>query len=224
MCFSVGASFGAGVILATIGVASIKKCKSARMAPFAAIPVIFSIQQLTEGFLWLSLTNPAFAPMENATTYLFLFIAQVIWPFWVPMSVMLAEQKIKLSQQILTALGILVSAYLLICLLTYEVHAENTGYHIAYIQNYPHWLRNYAGGLYLLVTIAPPFISVLKRMWSLGFAILISYVITAIFYNDYIVSVWCFFAAVISFAVYFIIYDLKRTPNSQFGLYPKQSV
>jgi hypothetical protein len=61
-----------------------------------------------------------------------------------------------------------------------------------------------------MATILPPFFSPLKRMWMLGLAILISYIISAIFYEHYILSVWCFFASVISISVYAIIVKIKN--------------
>jgi hypothetical protein len=49
MCFSAGASFGAGIILAVISVASLKKVKHTPHNFFAIIPLIFCIQQISEG-------------------------------------------------------------------------------------------------------------------------------------------------------------------------------
>ena len=43
----------------------------------------------------------------------------------------------------------------------------------------------------------------------LGAAILISYIITAIFYEHYILSVWCFFSAILSVSVYLITLEIK---------------
>jgi uncharacterized membrane protein len=44
----------------------------------------------------------------------------------------------------------------------------------------------------------------------LGVAIAISYIITAIFYEQYILSVWCFFASIISISVYVIMREIKK--------------
>ncbi len=63
----------------------------------------------------------------------------------------------------------------------------------------------------MIATIAPPFFSRIRRMWMLGAAVLISYVITAILYTDYIVSVWCFFASITSIAIYAIMHNLKSS-------------
>lgn len=212
MCFSAGASFGAGIVLTVIGVATIKKTQKPRQRVFASIPLIFAAQQLTEGFLWLALTNPFYAPLQAALTHLFLFFAQIVWPVWVPLGILLLETKTnrKKTERLLTLIGIVVSAFLGYCLLSFEVEANAIGHHIAYKQDYPLALSKYGGLLYILATIAPSFLSGIKNMWSLGTAILISYIVTVIFYQGYILSVWCFFSAVISIAVYAIVYQTKK--------------
>ena len=51
MCFSAPASFIAGTALSAIGVAALRKTKSRSEVPFAMIPLLFGIQQVTEGVL-----------------------------------------------------------------------------------------------------------------------------------------------------------------------------
>lgn len=214
MCFSAGASFGAGAVLSVIGVASIKKAKAPGQIIFASIPLIFAVQQITEGFLWLALTYSNFAFLKQLTTCIFLFFAQVVWPIWVPYAILKIESKERrrTSEKILVGIGGIVSIYLAYCLVTFPVEAKVIGYHISYDQNYPAVFSRYCGFLYIVATIVPPFFSRIRRMWMLGTTILISYLITTFFYTDYIVSVWCFFASIISIAVYVIIYDLNN-PN-----------
>jgi len=213
MCFSTGASFGAGVVLSLIGVASIKKAQTSTHIFFASIPLIFAIQQISEGFVWLSLSNPVYASLQYISTYTFLFFAQVVWPVWVPFSILMLEkkEKRKKNEKLLVAIGGLVSLYLAYCLLSYHVEARIIGYHISYKQNYPTKLSNYGAVLYIIATIIPPAFSNIKRMWMLSIAILISYIITTIFYVDYIVSVWCFFASIISIAVLTIMHEIRNS-------------
>lgn len=222
MCFSASASFGAGVILSVIGVAAIKKVQSPSQILFASIPLIFAVQQTTEGFLWLSLSTPEYASLQRVTTYFFLFVAQVVWPVWVPFAILKLEpkEKRKKSEIVMVGIGALVSVYLAYCLLIYPVVAKILGHHISYKQIYPAALSNYCGFLYIVATIVPPFFSRISRMWMLGTTILISYIITTIFYTDYIVSVWCFFASIISIAVYAIIIEL----NNQYRIISKPAI
>lgn len=211
MCFSVEASFGAGIVLSVIGVASLKKAQSPSHLLFASIPLFFAVQQIIEGFLWLALPDPNWAQWHKPLTYLFLIFAQIVWPLWVPVSIVLLEKdgKSHKIQKIFVVLGLLVSVYLGYCLMNYPVGAAIQGYHISYEQDYPKDLRIYIGALYVISTIAPPFFSSIRRMWMLGTTVLISYLIATLFYNHYLVSVWCFFASIISFSVYLIMIEKK---------------
>jgi hypothetical protein len=215
MCFSASASFGAGVVLTVIGIASIKKTTSRSQIPFASVPLLFAVQQITEGFEWLALSNSAFASLRWITCYSFLFFAQVAWPIWVPYAILKLEpkEKRKKSEIALVCIGTLLAAYLGYCLINYPVSSEIEGRHISYKLDYPASLATLAGALYIIATIAPPFFSRIRRMWMLGTAILISYIMTTIFYEDYIVSVWCFFASIISIAVFAIMQEIKNSPD-----------
>ena len=213
MCFSASASFGAGIVLSVIGIASIKKIQRPSQIFFSSIPLVFAVQQITEGFVWVGLSNPGYTSMQQISTYIFLFFAQIVWPVWVPFSILMLEkkEKRKKSEKLLVGIGAVVTCYLAYCLLSYHVQAEIIGYHISYGQDYPAGLSRYGGILYVIATIVPPFFSTIKRMWTLGAAILISYIITTIFYEDYIVSVWCFFASVISISVFAVVYEIKKS-------------
>ena len=94
MCFSPEASFAGGIIISAIGVATIKKVHKPSQIVFAGIPLFFGIQQIAEGFLWMTLPLPDFIIIQKISTYLFLIMALVIWPFMIPLSVTLMEEDI----------------------------------------------------------------------------------------------------------------------------------
>ena len=226
MCFSASASFGASIVLTTIGVVTINKTETKSQLFFASIPLIFAVQQFSEGFLWLALSNPNYAFMRWPTTYLFLFFAQVVWPIWVPFSIMKLEKvrKRKKIEKIILFIGTAVSLYLAFCLMFFHVEAKIIGMHIYYDQAYPKLISNYGGIFYVIATIIPPFLSKHKWMWAFGSAILISYIISNIFYSDYIVSVWCFFASIISIAVFSVLFELKKSnQKAMFNGFQKQN-
>ena len=212
MCFSATASFGAGIVLSAIGVASIKKVWHPSQIIFASTPLIFAVQQFSEGVLWVILPNLAYATLQHVITHFFLFFAQIVWPIWVPVAILLLEQEAtrKKIQKALVGVGILVSCYLAYCMLSYHVQAKIIGYHVSYEQDFPGAFRNYIGALYVIVTVAPPFFSHIKRIWLLGLTTFISYIVTTIFYDNYLVSVWCFFASVISASIYVVMIEIKK--------------
>ncbi|MFT6442880.1 MAG: hypothetical protein ACJASQ_000118 [Crocinitomicaceae bacterium] len=207
MCFSATASFGAGVVLTVIGIASIKKAPQKSQIMFASIPLVFGVQQIAEGVLWVTLPNPDLISTQKIATVTFLLFAQVIWPIWVPISVLLLEKRNarKTIQRILVGAGILVGVYLGYCLITFNVETKIVGYHISYRQDYPVSLKYFVILLYASSTIAPLFLSNIKRMWILGLSIAISYIIAVLFYEHYVLSVWCFFASIMSVSIYLLV-------------------
>lgn len=216
MCFSATASFTTGVILTTIGTVSIKKTNSANEVPFASIPLLFGLQQLTEGLLWMSIPNTEKHLTKEIATYTFLFFAQILWPILVPVSLYLIEKnKNKKKPQLLfIILGIGISSYLTYCLMIYPVDVIIENAHILYIQEYPKQFKPLGAVIYISVTILPPFFSSVKKMWLIGLAILLSYIISTMFYENYLVSVWCFFAAIISVGILYIVNTLRKTATT----------
>ena len=59
MCFSAPASFIAGTALTSIGVAALRQTKTGSEIPFAMIPLLFGVQQLIEGVIWLTFSYDA---------------------------------------------------------------------------------------------------------------------------------------------------------------------
>jgi hypothetical protein len=207
MCFSAEASFTAGVVLTVIGIATIKKTNHKSQLWFASIPLVFGIQQLAEGILWLTLPDPDQIIAQRVATYVFIFFAQVIWPFIVPFGVLMLDKKNerKLIQKILAGVGILVSVTLSFFLIAYNMEAKILGHHIAYHQDYPETIYKYGAILYAAATILSLFFSNVKRMWLLGVFIATSYAITLFFYENHVLSVWCFFSSLISVYIYLLI-------------------
>ncbi|PWJ97430.1 hypothetical protein BC749_107231 [Flavobacterium araucananum] len=224
MCFSATASFSAGIVLSVIGVACINKIQHRSQTMFALIPFIFAVQQFSEGLLWLSIPSTKWSYLQTGITYFYLIIAQIIWPVWVPVAILLLEkeQSRKQMQRILVAIGMLVSMYLTYCLFHFNIRSEIDCYHIAYIQTYPESFRVMGGLLYIIATILPPFFSHIRRMWWLGIMVFISYIITTVFYESYLVSVWCFFASVISLSVYLIMSEIRMSHREE--IYMKRAI
>jgi len=213
MCFSPEASFAGGVIISAIGIATIKKVHKSSQLIFAGIPLFFGIQQIAEGFLWLTLPLPDYIIIQKVSTYLFLLMALVIWPLMIPGSVILMEEDPgrKKFLRILLVLGFILSGYYLFCLIFFEVNPIISGYHILYKNDFPRDLSMPVFIIYLFVTITPLFISGIKKTWLLGILMTLSCLVTAIFFRQYLTSVWCFFAAVISCVIYWILSDSEKT-------------
>ncbi len=70
MCFSATASFIAGSALSAGGIVTLRMTARRAEIPFAMIPLLFGVQQLIEGMVWLSLANGP--PWPNTATLLYL--------------------------------------------------------------------------------------------------------------------------------------------------------
>lgn len=216
MCFSAGASFGAGAVLIGAGIFAIAKIDSPKKIPFACVPIIFGLQQLSEGMLWLSFTHPNFASWEVLTTYLFLIFAQVVWPIWLPFSIWAMEPN-KARKKIMFYLiwvGVLISGHLTYSLFAGGVSAVIEAHHIKYDLFFPS--MNIHRIFYFFATVVPLFLSSLKWMKLVAGALLGSVILSYIFYAGVALSVWCFFAAILSLLVFWVLYsnkDLTEAPS-----------
>src|SRR5882724_3236338 len=59
MCFSASASLAAGTLLLGLGTVTMKAARRPGEWPFAAVPLLFAIQQFIEGTIWLSFSHDA---------------------------------------------------------------------------------------------------------------------------------------------------------------------
>jgi len=211
MCFSATASFGASVVLTGIGVAALKQVQHKSQYVFACIPLFFATQQFIEGLVWVSFANPFNAAMNQYATYGFLIFAQVVWPLWIPIAMIMVENRRTRHkiQMLFVAIGMTEAIYQIYALMTYHVHSQIIGHHIYYDLANPGSMKYIEAPFYIIATIVSPFFTSIKRMWIVGTAILGSCLITVIFYEHYTVSVWCFFASIISISVYLIMREIR---------------
>lgn len=216
MCFSAEASFGASVIILSIGVVSLKKSRTVSQKIFSCIPLIFCVQQFTEGILWSSLSNPRLTNWVKPSTYIFLIFAQVVWPVIAPLSIRMleADESRKKILNVILGTGIIVSCFLGYSLMVGRVQSTISCHHIQYDLDYPPYLTH-LGIFYFMTTVISPIVSSIKKVRLLGFIILFSYVFTRLFYEKYLISVWCYFAALISLVVLSVILELNRTSQAE---------
>lgn len=219
MCFSAQASFTGGAVITAIGAATLAKAEKPAQIPFAAIPVIFGIQQCAEGVLWITLRSGGHGHIQNTAAYIFLITALVIWPTFMPLCIRLME-KVKQRKIVLDGLiliGGMLSLYYAYCLVFYSVTPQIQSFHINYTNDFPAAPVKTAFVFYLIATIAPLFVSSVKRMWLFGILIGVSCIVTGIFFAQYLTSVWCFFAAIISVTIYWVLQGVRSDSKQLSG-------
>jgi hypothetical protein len=197
MCFSATASFAAGVLLLGAGILAVKSARGTREVPLAAIPLLFSIQQLIEGVVWLTFRHEL--PLLNAAmTHAYSFFSHVLWPAYVPVTVLLVEPPgwRRTTLWGLSAAGGAVAAYLMYTLVVFSVVSRATGQHIEYVS--PHFFAAAVMSVYLLSTAISPMVSTHRWVKIFGVLALASFAAAYYFYARWFISVWCLFAAVLS--------------------------
>jgi hypothetical protein len=209
MCFSATASFGASIMLAGVGTVSVIKAKTSSLKVLAIIPFIFSLQQFSEGWVWLSLTKEGFALWKLPGMYLFLFFAEVAWPLCISFSMMLLEKKGNRKKILLYIFytSILLSLVLAYSLYYYSADAKVMGNHVMYTIDTPDSFKSITNLIYFSTAVLPPFLSSVKKAWLIGIILLVSYIIVKIFYEDYIISIWCYFATIVSAIILWMILE-----------------
>jgi hypothetical protein len=213
MCFSANASLIAGTTLTIAGAISISQVKKPAHLFFAVIPLFFGIQQFCECVLWLSLSGHSFLQWHTPAKYTFLIFAQVIWPFWIPLSFLLIERAPKRRKilRYLLAGGIIGSLFLTYRLVFYTAVAHIDGCHIAYHIGSTKMMLWVTGILYLGAIVIAPFFSSWKRTKVLASVNLVSLILTQLFFQYYFVSVWCFFAAAQSILIVLVMREIRKS-------------
>lgn len=201
MCFSAGVSFTASATLSIIGLLAMRQAQTTGNRMLAGAPLIFAIQQAAEGFLWLSLTRASYAFLQTPMTYLFLFCAFCWWPSWIPHTLYVMEDKNSAMKKMLYNImifGYVVAGYLGYCVLMYGALAYDLNHHIAYDIFIPGNFYPLIGLFYVIPTIVPFYLSSIPNMKLMGSCIAVAYATTYFLYDSAFISIWCFFAALIS--------------------------
>jgi hypothetical protein len=172
--------------------------------PLAAMPLAFGVQQLVEGFLWLALFDGDAASQSCLTTG-FLGFAEVLWPLFVPVAAWLIEPPGRRRRAMAACIGagVLVALALAYGLVAQPRSAELFEGHIYY--HMPH----YGGAgtfnlfvptmlLYLAATCLSLMLASDRTVRAIGVVMTVAFIVTSTLYETWMISVWCFFGALLS--------------------------
>lgn len=203
MCFSAQASFFTAGLLVSIGIATLYKARSTpSLFCFGLIPLLFALQQVAEGIIWVGAQGPLLFTAQT----LFLTIAFILWPVWIPLSIALLETS-KVRRVVLFTL-IIAGIIWGLCAFgsIRSAIAVVDSCHISYTLN--SWTpitTEQAIGLYACLTVLPFFIAQNQLLKLFGLLTAISCLISYFCWYAFFISVWCFFAALLSVAIYVIV-------------------
>lgn len=218
MCFSAEASFAAGIALVPAGIYCLwSACiKKPSFLGLAVVPVAFGIQQISEGFVWHALDHGD-AGQIRAPALVFLFFALAFWPFWFPFLTAMMEPQL-LRKWIFVVFSVLATVWFWVLFYPLAAGAES----LLQIQSVHHSIQydyddlavyRYVDKtplrvLYFLSVAVPPLLG--SETWGRipGLVLGASALLAVLVFDYAFVSVWCFFAAVMSIYCCVVFYRL----------------
>lgn len=210
MCFSATASFSAAIVMGAVGVATIRVAQRREERFVASVPFLFALQQLSEGWVWLSIRDAAIFPYQHFFTLCFLFFAWVVWPILIPLSFYKIEPNAtrKLWCKRLIYVGIASAAYATFNMVMKYPRPDIATFHIIYKMNklYAHDVLFFPHQtVYILATVLPMFLSSLRGVKLLAITNFVALIFCFYLFQYALPSTWCFFAAFISGMIYWIL-------------------
>ncbi len=202
MCFSAPVSFTACAALTAIGVLALRQTTKGHERFFAAIPLLFAIQQGIEGILWLRLPVHGTDGLAFVLIQLYAVFIGVIWPVLIPLSLWLMEpgRWRRLGLKGMFGLGLAAAIYTLAVIVRFGVTAHIANQCLVYQNGSQMWPGLLT--VYVIVTCGPFFVSSLHNVRWIGIAQMVGFVVAYNAFRLNYPSVWCFFAALISALIY----------------------
>jgi hypothetical protein len=220
MCFSASASFTAAAVLVPLGLYSTHLARSGTQqdyVPLAMTPLFFGLQQFTEGLVWTGIDAGRIEPLTSLASVAFLFFAYCFWMIWIPFSawsIAMGRESDSLARRLgwLWVVASLLGIAFFVPVLLHPpavqpaVHATrrllyppSTIWH-AFISTEPIGALAYWGFIVL------PLLALSDRAVKLfGILILVSIFLTWLTYSQTFNSVWCFYSAILSIMVLWIV-------------------
>jgi len=222
MCFSAEVSFVTAAVLIPVGLACLKQSIDINKSyvAFALLPFLFGVQQLLEGIVWLTVADGGFWLWSSV--FMFLFFSHFLWLFWIPFSSFLTESN-KLRRKLFFVMaigGLLFGGSLYVPLLlqpdwvavSIQKYSVYYDVRLVYDEIMPRQILTIIYALFILI---PLLLSSDRYHKVLGMLVTISGLLTWAFFGLVFISVWCFFAAIISSYIFYQVALTKhKLPSS----------
>lgn len=219
MCFSAEASVTAAAVLVPTGVCTMVTAwrKDTAFLALAAVPLAFGVQQGCEAVVWWGLDH-SHPEVVRPAAVAFLLFAIALWPGWVPLAVARLEGGWRRPLfGWLSAVGFaagfacLVPAatrygeWLVVAVVGHSVQYDLSGLPGADTAAGVAWQ-----GVYLAAVLAPLLLSTVRGVRWLGVSMAGAAAVAFILYRHAFASVWCFFAAVVSAHIAYLLWRLPE--------------
>jgi hypothetical protein len=204
MCFSPGADAVVGGIVVAVGVDALRHVREPKQILLASLPLLFGLHQIDEAFVWWGLQGGVSESLERVSIWVYVLFALVAVPILVPAAVFAVEPSVGRRRVIATfaALGIAVGVSLAISIFRGSVDAPHHGRQIGYDVS----ALSQGGRLTALYVVAACGALVAcsyRDLAALGVLNLIAVPILMWLTVNGFISLWCFWAAIVSVVIDF---------------------
>jgi hypothetical protein len=212
VCFSVEADLVAGFGLLPVAVLSLREVRHPRELPFAILPLLFALHQLTESLVWAGLSGDVSPQTQHVATMVYVLFALPVLPTLVPLAVLMLEpQGARLRVVPFLVVGAVVTAYLGFAVIAHGVsvvqHPHALEYQVQLTQGTV-WVL-----LYVVSVIGAPLISGYPSIVLFGVLNLVGLTVAAVLYQEAFTSLWCVYAALVSLLVLVHMVRRRRLPD-----------
>lgn len=185
------------------------KVSTPREVLFASLPMLFALHQFTQGFVWLGMYDIIGPRPLQLAEGIFVFYAQGLLQFLVPLSLWLIEPSGWRKQLIgvLTVIGGALTVYTLYGL----AHEPTTVYvhdHLlVYVNPWTH--KTWVAVVYVLTTCGSLILSRSIAIQLFGFVNLLGLTLVFLLTPYAFTSLWCLYAATVSVLLYFYFVERR---------------
>ncbi len=210
MCFSPEMDAAAGLVVAAVGIDTLRQARRPEQFALAALPLTFGVHQLIETFVWLGLRGQVNQGCEDLAAWTYVLIACVIVPVLVPFAFhrmgLVRPRWLGLG---FVAAGVAAAAADLWALGLRDVPHRIDGHQIAYTLGVPHLHVFFP--LYVVACCGPGFFT---RSRALQTFALLNLVVVAglVWLNRHgVISLWCVWAAFTSVLINLALRRINAT-------------
>lgn len=180
----------------------------------AVIPVLFGVQQFCEGLVWVGIGRGHTA-MTHIAALGYLFFALAFWLFWIPFSAVFFERrrKVRLILGLDACVGLLGGLVLVVPVFLNPGALEITVIHHSIRYDYPAPPARLIAPqvmwqfFYVAVISLPLIVSQYKQLIGYSTALVVSAVISHVYFYYAFASIWCFFAAFLSLYLGYLFHN-----------------
>ncbi|MGG6293936.1 DUF6629 family protein [Leptolyngbya sp. AN02str] len=212
MCFSASVSFTVSAVLIPTGLycMNVALNRNSAYLLLAVMPLAFGVQQAAEGVVWMGLHTHQ-VPLIQMGAVVFLFFSHCFWLAWTPWLAFNLESDLETQRlhRFFTLFGVIYGAmlYLPVVLHFGEISAAivhgSINYQARFIADFVPVLISRS--LYAAIILIPLLLSSNLHIKRFGTSVTVSIFIAYLSFNYAFVSVWCFFAALLSFYIVYVI-------------------